>query len=166
MRFIQHRSFFVSTDSCRSVAEFSAPHPPPTASPLPPESGISPFPVPGLGYGPARDVTSRVTASRWPRRGDVTSGRDHRPPALPPGPLPNRYPLFGVRRCARAPTGVCQGLRALTQRSPRSGRFTVMRLQTCEAHWWRGLAQPPIMDSAEVWRSCALESFEWWRRAT
>ena len=58
------------------------------------------------------------------------------------------FPLFGVRRCARAPTGVCQGLRALTQRTPRSGRFTAMRVQTREAHWRRGLAQPPIMDRA------------------
>ena len=98
-----------------SVAEFSAPRPPPTASPLPipltcpAGAGRQPVPVPGHGsarHGPARDVTSRVTASRWPCRGVVTMGRDHRPPALSPGPLPNRCPLFGVRRCARAPTGV------------------------------------------------------------
>ena len=51
-----------------------------------------------------------------------------RPPGL--GPLPNRCPLFGVRKCARAPTGVpvCQGVRALTQRSPRSGRFAARRI--------------------------------------
>ena len=98
------------------IVSFSAPRLPPTASPLPLLSpsragaGRQPFPVPG--HGPARrDVTSRVTASRW---GDVTRRRDHRPPALQPGPLPNRCPLFGVRRCAWAgqwaPTEVCQGL--------------------------------------------------------
>ena len=114
-------------------------------------AGRQPVPVPGHGparHGPARDLTSRVTASRWPRRGDVTRGRDHRPPALPPGPLPNRCPLFGVRRCARAPTGLCHGLRALIQRSPRSGRYTAMRDQTREEHWRRGLAQPPGKERA------------------
>ena len=88
--------------------------------------------------GSARDVTS---LSLWPRRpvagggeGDVTRGRDHRRPALPPGLLPNSVLLFGVCRCARAPTGVCQGPRALTQRSPRSGRFATMRVRPREAH--------------------------------
>ena len=115
-------------------------------------AGRQPVPAPGHGparLGPARIVTSRVTASRWPRRGDVTRGRDHRPPALPPGPLPNRVSLFGVRRCARAPTGVCQGPRALTQRSPRTGRFAAMRVQPREAHWRRGLAQPPSLGRAK-----------------
>ena len=64
-----------------SVAACSAPQPPPTASPLPLPSasragaGRQPAPVPRHGparHGPARDVTSWVTASRWPRRG----GRD------------------------------------------------------------------------------------------
>ena len=49
-------------------------------------AGRQPVPVAGHGPardGPARDVTNRVTASRWPRRGDcdVTRGRDHRPTA-------------------------------------------------------------------------------------
>ena len=132
-----------------SVAEFSAPRPPPMASPLPVSSasraggGHQPVPVPG--HGPARDVTSRVMASRWPRRGDVTRGRNHRPLALPPGPLPNRCPLSGVCKCAT--TEVCQGLRALNQRPP---RFTAMRVQTREAHWRRGLAQAPSIERAEL----------------
>ena len=122
-----------------SVAEFSAPLPPLTASPLPlPSASRQPVPVPGRG--PARCVTSQVKVSRWPCRGDVTRGRNHRPPALPPGPLPNRCPLFGVCGCATAPTtGMCQGLLALTQRSPRSGRFMAMRVQNREAHRLRGL---------------------------
>ena len=37
---------------------------------------------------------------------------------------------------------------ALTQRSPRSGRFTAMRGRTREAHWRRGLAQPPCKERA------------------
>ena len=153
----EHRSFLRSTDSGsadRISCRVSASRPPPTDSPLPLQvtfhrppagGGRQPVPVPGHGparHGPARDVTSRVTASRWSRRGDVTRARDHGPPARPPGPLPDRCPPFGVRRCARAPTDVCQGLRALTQRSPRSGRIAAMRVQTREAHWRRGLAQP------------------------
>ena len=57
-------------------------------------------------------------------------------------------PVFGVStgRCARDP--VCQGLLALTQRSPRSGRFTATRVQTREANWRRGLDQPPSQDRA------------------
>ena len=130
------------------LQNFSAPRPPPTASPLPllsaSRAGAGRQPVPVLGHGPARhgpvrDVTSRVTVSRWPRRGNVTRDRDHRPPALPPGPLPNRCPLFGVRRCARAPTGVCQGLRVLTQRSPRSGRFTAIGFEPARRIGGEGL---------------------------
>ena len=80
------------------------------------------------GPGPKRDKPGHGVTMATPGGGDVTMGRDHRPPALPPGPLPNRVSLVGVRRCARAPTGVCQGPRALTQRSPRSGRFAAMRV--------------------------------------
>ena len=82
--------------------------------------------------------------------GALACARDQAsPPALQPGlpgPLPNRYPLFGVCRCARAPTGVCQSLRALTQRSPRSDSFTAMRVQTRKVHWWRRLAQQPSLE--------------------
>ena len=52
--------------------------------------------------GPRRDKPGHgVTVAT---SGNVTRGRDHRPPArvLPPGPLPNRCPLFGVCTCARA----------------------------------------------------------------
>ena len=99
--------------------------------------------------GPQRDKPGHCVT--WPRRGgDVTRGRDHRPPALPPGPLPNRVSLFGVCRCARAPRGGCQGLRALTQRSPRSGRFAAMRVRPREVHRRRGLAQPPSLGSANL----------------
>ena len=53
--------------------------------------------------------------------GDVTRGRDHRPPALPPGPRACCFHSTEYAGGSRAPTGVCQGLRALTQRSPCSG---------------------------------------------
>ena len=88
--------------------------------------------------------------------GNVTRGRDLRPPALPPGPLPNRVSLFRVRRCARAPTGVCQGPgpRALTQRSSRLGRFAAMRVRPREAH----LAQPPSLGRAKDEEELRAES--------
>ena len=150
-------------------AEFSAPRPPPTASPLPLPSapraaaGRQPRAVPVLcRAGSRRDKQGHgVTVATLGERdqGPGFRGRDHRPPALPPGPLPNRCPLYGVSRCARTPTGVCQGLRALTQRSPRSGRFTAMRVQTSEAHWRRGLAQQPIMDRAKCGGSARSSPF-------
>ena len=131
-RFIQHAAFSVQpirAPQIGSVAEFSSPTaasdglaPAPCPRPLGPEPGVSPFRFQDTGRpgtGPPVKSRAGVTASRWPYRGDVTRGRDHRLPALPPGPLPNRCPLLGVCRCARAPTGLCQGLSALTQRSPR-----------------------------------------------
>jgi hypothetical protein len=60
--------------------------------------------------------------------GDVTRGRDHRPPALPPGPRACCFHSTEYAGGSRAPTGVCQGLRALTQRSPCSG----------PPSWWCG----------------------------
>ena len=73
----------------------------------------------GTRVGPARAVTCRVTASLLPRRRrDVT--RDviivRRRSRLAPT---QTCPLFGVCRCARGSTIVCQGLRSLTQRPPR-----------------------------------------------
>ena len=131
----------------------------PSHRPLGQGPGVSLFWFLDTGrHGPARDVTSRVTASRRPCRADVTRGRDHHPLALPPGPLPNRFPLLGVRRCSRAHTGGCQGLRALTQRSPRSGRFTAMRFQTREVHCQvgdEGLLSRLTWNSPKLWRSCA-----------
>ena len=110
-------------------------------------AGRQPVPAPGHGparLGPARNVTSRVTASRWPRRGDVTRGRDHRPPALPPGPYPivfhsseSAVVLGPLRGCVRA------------QRSPRTGSFAAMRVRPREAHRRRGLAQPPSLGRAK-----------------
>ena len=46
---------------------------------------------------------------------------------------------------------VFQGPRALTQRSPRSGRFAAMRrrVQPREVHQRRGLAQPPSLGRAK-----------------
>ena len=119
-------------------------------------SGRLPVPVPGHWQAPPRQahaVTCRVTASRWPRRRDVTGGRDHNdrpygPQALPPGPLPKRvHSPNTVCRCVRAPTGVCEGLGALFQRCTSSGSFTARRGQTREAHWRRG----PGFLSRQVW---------------
>ena len=133
---------------------YSAPRQPLTASPLPLPSasraGAGRQPVPAPGHGPARlgsarNVTSRVTASRWPRRGDVTRGRDHRPPALPPGP----YPIVFHSSESAGVLGPLRGPRALTQRSPRTGRFAAMRVQPREAHRRRGLAQPPSLGRAK-----------------
>ena len=44
---------------------------------------------------------------------------------------------------------VCQGPLALTQRSPRMGRFAAMRVQPREEHRRRGLAQPPSLGRAK-----------------
>ena len=106
--------------------------------------------------GPHRDKPGHGVTVATP--GDVTRGRDHRPPALPPSPLPNRVSLLGVRRCARAPTGVCQGPRALTQRSPRTGRFAATRVQPARRIGGEGLPSRLAWDAPKMRRSCALES--------
>ena len=99
--------------------------------PEPGAGGGQPVPIPGPSrwHGPARPgpacaMTCRVTASQWPRRGNVTRARgrhgDHRHAGstggAPVWPHPNvSTALFGVTVCRchgawpGAPTEVCQG---------------------------------------------------------
>ena len=167
MRFIQPRSFLRSTDSCSadriSCRTFSH-WPPQTALPLPitlasrAGAGRHSQPVPVPGPGPARPGTGRPGPARTgPQRdkpgygvtvaspGDVT--RDVIIVRLAPYPI-----IFHSSESAGVlgPLRVCKDLRALTHRSTRSDRFTAMRVQTREAHWRRGLAQPPSLERALV----------------
>jgi hypothetical protein len=112
---------------CCSLADFLSPSaasggfaPAPPCWPFGPDPGLGPlrFWDPGRPHGPARAVTSEVTVAM--PGGDVTRGRDHRPPALPPGPRP--YVSTPRSKQVPGPLLSCQGPQALTQRASRLGR--------------------------------------------
>ena len=153
MRFIQHSSCLRSTDSCStdwiSCRFFS-----PSAA----SDGLVPAPPIGLSsWSRASARSDSRTRSCPPRAGLRRDKPGHGVTAATPGRrgtlpreliivrmrsrlrrLPNRGPLFEASESAggsvlgptRGCVTVCQGQRALTQRSPRPGRFTAMRVQS------------------------------------